>query len=639
MIYPNSDSCQQQLKGVEAIDYFIACQVTQELNQAQEPVFFHLLVALQWALRQGHSCLPLTQVMGKVLWDDSDGDSDQAGYQFPSLDELNNSLNSLAILADDNAPIVLDQQALYLRRYWQYEIEVAQILAQRMALSLLNKDEINICKDILNQLFTKAISINSNSNSNTDSEVDWQQVAVANALGRRLSIISGGPGTGKTYTITRLLATLQAVNGGRLKILMAAPTGKAAQRLKESIINAKQELKNTAIDDAIINSIPESASTLHRLLGFRPHSINLSFDAKHPLKCDVLLIDEVSMIDLPMMARILRALPETAHLILLGDADQLPSVETGSVLADISCHQHPGYLSAAAAQIQSISGQSVNINDKSNYSHLTLLTRSHRFGGEIGSIANEVIHAKAEESWQRLKQHEQNKIDFQYISSDKNTNQLSYVPDSLFESWIKQSCLFYFTKIVQSQTLKEAFSALAAFRILVPTKVGDRGVIRINQLIEHFLSNESLSKESLNQNNFTIKAGSYYRGRPIMVTQNSYAMNLFNGDVGLIWPNEQGKLFAWFEKEDGEYHQISIARLPSNETVYAMTIHKTQGSEFNHVAIILPQQELTILCPELLYTGLTRAKEHLYIISSEAVWKSSLKERSWRYSGLKNRLK
>jgi len=614
MIYADSAACQKQLNDIEAIDYFLASQITKELDLQEEAVLFHLLVALQWALRQGHSCLPLLEVAEKTFW--ADEDNNQPGYVFSSLETIHQCLKALAISVEDNAPIVLDQQALYLRRYWQYEVEVAQSIAQRMNLSPLSEQEQSKAKTIFSQLFNQ---------SSLNNDIDWQKVAVANALGRQLSIISGGPGTGKTYTVTRILATLQAVHDGQLKILMSAPTGKAAQRLKESIASAKEDLKINNVDNFIVNSIPEEATTLHRLLGFRPQSLKLTHNEKHPLKCDVLLIDEVSMIDLPMMARVLRALPDEARLILLGDADQLPSVETGNVLADIVCREHSGYQSDAASQIKSISGQAVPENNSSLYSHLTLLTQSRRFGGEIGAIATEVISAQSQLSWQRLKQNEQQSI---YLEQEKNS-ELTYLADPLYESWLSQSCKHYFLKISMADNLEKAFSALSAFRILLPTRVGERGVEHLNQIIEQLLRRK----------NKAINPGDNYKGRPIMVVQNSYATNLFNGDVGLIWPDDNGKLVAWFEKEEGQYRHISLARLPAIETVYAMTIHKTQGSEFNHVAIVLPKKTMSILSPELLYTGLTRAKEHLYIIGSEAVWKSALNERSWRYSGLRTRLK
>ncbi|MCU7833975.1 MAG: exodeoxyribonuclease V subunit alpha [gamma proteobacterium symbiont of Taylorina sp.] len=614
MIYSDSHACQQQLNSIEAIDYFMARQLTAELGQADNRLLFHLILALQWSLRQGHSCLPLNEVMDKTYW--LDPEKGQSGYYFPSLTEIKRCLDDLNISADDNTAIVFDNQMLYLRRYWQFEVEIARALKERLNLTVLNSKQQSKAKAVFSSLFPPNLS---------DTKTDWQQVAAANAPGRRLSIISGGPGTGKTYTVTRLLAVLQAVHDGQLKILMAAPTGKAAQRLKESIADAKVALKTNNINDAIIRSIPEDACTLHRLLGFRPQSLKLVHDSKHPLKCDVLLIDEVSMIDLAMMARVLRALPDTSILILLGDADQLPSVETGNLLADLTCQQHSGYLVEAVGQIQSISGQKVLQNKDSHYSHLTLLKQSRRYGrGEISALAIEVINAEAQLSWKRLMQNKQKIISPEYHEKE----QLSYFPDSLFESWLTQVCEYYFLKISTADDLSAAFFALASFRILVSKRAGRRGVEQLNQAIEQRLYHQ----------NKAIHPGKNYQGRPVMVTRNSYSTNLFNGDIGLIWPDDNGKLAAWFEKEEGTFRHINLSRLPSIETVYSMTIHKTQGSEFNHVAIVLPQQVSALLSPELLYTGLTRTKEHCYIITSEPIWKAALGERTRRFSGLKCRL-
>jgi len=619
MIYANSDSCQQQLNGIEAIDYFMAQYLTEQLTmvqrQTEDVLLFHLLLALQWSLRQGHSCLPLNEITDKkTFW--ADPDNDLPGYVFPSLNQIKQCLGDYAVLPDDHAPVVLDKQALYLRRYWQFEVEIADALVERMELIPQNSQQLSNARSIFSQLFSIDDSCD---------EPDWQQVAVANAPGRRLSIISGGPGTGKTYTVTRLLATLQAIHHGRLNIQMAAPTGKAAQRLKESIVKARIELKNTHIDEGIIQSIPEEAVTLHRLLGIRPQRLELLYDEKNHLKCDVLLIDEVSMIDLPMMARVLRALADTSILILLGDADQLPAVETGNVLSDLTSHLHPGYTAEAVDQIQVISGQPVPENNASHYSHLTRLTQSHRYGGgEIANIVTDVINIRIQDSWKRLQSKEQKQIQFEFIEKGL----FSYLPDTLFESWLIQACQYYFLKISTAESLKKSFSALSDFRILVASRVGERGVVQLNQSIEQYLS----------RNNKQIYPGKNYRGRPVMVLKNNYASGLFNGDVGIIWPDNKGKLAAWFETKADQYRSVSLSRLPAIETVYCMTIHKTQGSEFAHVAVVLPTHPSKILSPELLYTGLTRARDHLYIITSEAIWKTALRERTRRFSGLRSRL-
>ncbi|TCI02016.1 exodeoxyribonuclease V subunit alpha [Corallincola luteus] len=617
MSYRNSEQCQQQLADIEAIDYFFAQQMSLELAPQRPELLFHLLLALQWALRQGHSCLPLSQVANKLFWDDRE--ADKKGYLFPSQDRLADCLATISCAPDANKGVVYDAETglLYIRRYWLFEGEVAAALQSKLQLSPLSGQQQARLTGLLPQLFPVASAASL-------AEPDWQQVAVANAMGRKLSIISGGPGTGKTYTVTRLLAALQAAHECQLQIQMAAPTGKAAQRLKESIADAKCDMLKQGIDAAIVEAIPEQAATLHRLLGYRPQSLDLKFNREQPLRCDLLLIDEVSMIDLPMMARVLRALPDDATLVLLGDAEQLPSVEVGRVMADLTCAEHPGYSPQAAAQINELCGQQVPTAINANYDHLTLLTQSRRFGGEIGVFAKEVIEADIDATTKRLMDRCVQQISFQH----NDANQLSYINAAMVEEWLPLASAHYFLDIARASTLDEAFAALARFRVLVPTRVGDRGVEQLNVRIEQWLA----------QRNGRIKPEQHYAGRPVMVTQNSYSTGLFNGDVGLIWPMEDGRLAAWFEQEGLGYKRISLARLPQVETVYAMTIHKTQGSEFAHVALLLPEQESPLLTPELLYTGLTRAKQHLYVAGGQHIWRAALAQKSERYSGLAERM-
>ena len=248
-----------------------------------------------------------------------------------------------------------------------------------------------------------------------------------------------------------------------------------------------------------------------------------------------------------------------------------------------------------------------------------------------------VNEAKSHDSWQKLLEHQRHEIDF------KQNTSLNYFDDGLYKNWLVKACRHYYSKISTANNLQQAFEILESFRILLPTRVGERGVEQVNKTIEYLLQ----------QDNKTIRSEKNYSGRPIMVTQNSYNNNLFNGDIGLLWKNKQGQLTAWFEQEEikpntdsstttedkqkKHYRNISLARLPAVETVYAMTIHKTQGSEFDHVAIVLPQQNSKTLSPELLYTGLTRAKNQLSIITNHSVWEHALNNRSWRYSGLKER--
>ncbi|WAJ71457.1 exodeoxyribonuclease V subunit alpha [Catenovulum adriaticum] len=654
---------------------------------------FHLFLALQWHQRQGHSCLPLKHIAGITLWENEVEQTVQLnssatlpvaapaankpGFLFADHQQLTHLLNRLieyktkisTPVEPFQQPIIVENLLLklsassdnsschvttsnqnthdqsdhditapsntnttsthvYLRRYWQFENEVAQKIKEKSQHHPVSQQQIQAVKDIFTQLFPQTQAhLN---------EPDWQQVAVANALGRKLSIICGGPGTGKTYTVTRLLAALQASSladshkSNSLNIKMAAPTGKAAQRLKESICGAKEQLKAAGLDLQILDAIPEEASTLHRLLGIKPNQTMPKYNPLNLLECDLLLIDEISMIDLAMMARLLRALPDSTRLILLGDAQQLPSVETGNILADLVANYQVGVSPKAAEQIKQISGQAVVINPAQKADHISFLTKTHRFGGQIGEIAKEVITANPVNSWQRLSRHKMTPNEAEQLKLDQFSDspiELALIEPSQLETFINAACQQYYLAISRASSLKQAFDALAKFRILVPNRVGQTGVEQLNIQIE-----QALSKKIAN-----LKINQHYAGRPVMVTENSYTNGLFNGDIGLIWADENNKLQAYFETESG-YKKVSLARLPLVETVYAMTIHKTQGSEFSQVALILPEQTNPLLSPELIYTGLTRAKQKLIILAAKPIWYAALNTQLNRYSGLAHRL-
>ncbi len=621
MSYASSDRCLAQLQDVEAIDYFLATALQQSLNSDSD-MLFHLLLALHGSLRQGHSCLAINDVAGQWLW--ADMASDKSGYRFADAPALVALLESCHLHAEALKPLVFERERLYLRRYWTFETELADDLRARIQPQPLSSSQRVTARNTLGQLFPQA-PINLPGETPTAVEPDWQAVAVANALGRRLSIISGGPGTGKTYTVTRLLATLQAVAEGSLRIAMTAPTGKAKQRLQESIAEAKGQLANSGLDAALLDSIPEDAQTLHRLLGVRPNSTWLRHHRNNPLAVDLLLIDEASMVDLPMMTRVLRALPASAQLILVGDANQLPSIAVGSLLSDLASIPHPGYSAATVAAIQDLSGYQMPGASSESQDYISFLHKSHRFDGKggIGLLATEVISLAADSSWTRLQQARSEEL----LATSASQGQLTYIPPLKLEHWLERAVDYYYRHLATAADIESAFERLAQFRILVPTRVGQWGVEALNERIEALLA----------RRNPSIKPGCHYHGRPIMITRNHPSLNVYNGDVGLIWRDDNGKLEARFVQEGG-IRSINLGLLPEVESVYAMTIHKTQGSEFSHVAILLPEQPTKLLSPELLYTGITRAKAHCYIAAAESVWKRGLEKRTARNSGLKERL-
>lgn len=611
----SSEQCCGRLAGIEAIDYFLARQLLADLlpaTDARAPELFHLLLATSAAPRAGHSALPLTALAGELWW--ADEGEHKPGYRFAPVAELQALLAELAITPTDGAALVFERGHLYLRRYWQYEVEVAAALAARSRYQPLTPAQQQQARQLLDQLFGPPTA-----------ERDWQRLAVANALGRRLALICGGPGTGKTYTVARLLVAVQALAGNSLTLRLAAPTGKAAQRLGEALDKAKAELAGRGVAAATLDAIPARAATIHRLLGVVADSSQTRHHEHNPIDCDLLLVDEVSMLDLPLMARLLRALPEHAMLVLLGDADQLPSVETGSVLAELAPRPHPGYSAATVARVAALAGQQLPSGGDGTgaQDHLLFLSRSHRFGGQIGELAQRVIGGEAEASASVLEQ-------AACPPAELLSRQLvlSWCDDSDVTSWLAELVDHFYGQLLGAADLPAAFAALHGFRLLLPTRVGERGVEQLNPQIEQLLA----------QRFRHVRPGGNYAGRPLMVVENSYSTGLFNGDVGLVWPDGQGRLQAFFERGPGDYRQLSLARLPQVESVYAMTIHKTQGSEFGQVAILLPDGDNRVLGRELLYTGLTRARHGLHIAGSLGLWQQAVARRVARYATLGERL-
>jgi exodeoxyribonuclease V alpha subunit len=658
-IYNSFFQAQQQLADIEAIDYFFAKEMILALTKQnklnnfsveQQQLLIHLFFALSASLRSGHTCLPIA-LLAQQPWAksfDEQGQCSHEGYTFPESDTLHKILTVCELNADAEQPIIFENNCLYLRRYYQFEQALVQNIKVRLTTQL--PTSLDDTREVLKQLFPLADDeqISENTQNKT---VDWQKIAVANALNKNFTVIAGGPGTGKTYTVTKLLAALIMLNANQaLEIALVAPTGKAAQRLSESIINAIAGFKEL-INDDVLCAIPTQAKTIHRLLGVIPYSPNFKHNQNNLLNCDVLLIDEVSMVDLPMMTRIFRALKSTAKIILLGDADQLPSVAVGSVLADIAPRPHSGYSPNNVnylAQVCQLEVQQLNnaFEQTEHYSdHLSFLVTSRRFDGEggIGKLAAQVIKGKSTESWQLL------------LTANKSENsQLSLVEEEL-HIWLSPLIKEYYQGISHCSSIEDAFSLLAKFRILCVTRQGEFGVDAINQWVKEQLTSNANKPWNQAQQN--------YHGMPIMISENDYRLGLFNGDIGLLWrvndnadsysnnrtsghlssshlSSNSHHLMAFFElpkNDDGEAHFKTLlpSRLPKYDSVYAMTIHKTQGSEFEHVAMLLPKQSNNaLLSRELLYTGITRSKKHLTIASNKQVWQQGVVSEVKRHSGL-----
>ncbi|WP_448565289.1 exodeoxyribonuclease V subunit alpha [Thalassotalea ganghwensis] len=603
--YSYFEQASTQLYGISAIDYFLAKELTELLvnttaddkveSEAQiSEKTFHLVVTLSMAMRQGHSCLSLKEVATQRVgfMAQANGIVSHQGYQLPTLVELTALLENLAIRPEAGKPLVYANDNLYLRRYYLFEQEVrSYVNNSKSDQQLENTIEV---KQHLSTLF-----------SNESEELDWQHLAVANAINKRFSIIAGGPGTGKTYTVTKLLAAIISLSFNKsLTIALVAPTGKAAQRLSESLVKAIKGFEGQ-IDASILAQIPTNAQTIHRLLGVIPYQVNFRHHQENLLSIDVLIVDEVSMVDLPMMARIIRALPTHTQLIMLGDADQLPSVAVGSILADLAPRPFKGFTKANRDYLQEVTGYEQIPVSKSGQDHVTFLQKSRRFDdkGLVGQLATLVIESQAALSWSLLEQHN-----------------VVYSPESF--TWLEAIVKQYYAPLLSVKSLDEAFNILNQFRILSATRVGEFGVEKLNERVELILQGKSYAEQ-------------VYHGKPIMVTENDYSLDLYNGDIGIVWRQENGSFKVFFERQHGEYYGVLLSRLPRYQTVYAMTIHKTQGSEFSHLVMVLPiRNENNMLSRELLYTGITRAKQSLKVVSSKAIWCNAVEARVKRNSGL-----
>lgn len=550
------------------------------------------VMATSQALQEGHSCLFLPDWAGRGVAGSA------VGSTLPSLDDWLQQLAALPLEPGRNTPLVLDGERLYLRRYWQFEQNLAAALRPRLQTSPVA--HLERARAVLDTLFPPRT---------VGEPPDWQKVAAANALLQAFTVVAGGPGTGKTYTVTRLLACLIAClpieHDAPLVIRMAAPTGKAAQRLAESIAAARTELAGL-VPAAVLSAIPDSGTTLHRLLGVVRNRPGFRHNASNPLQLDVLVVDEASMVDLPLMTRLFQALPARCRVILLGDPDQLPSVAAGSVLADLAALAPCDY---SAQRLAALAGLGVTLDAaepgavEANY--LTTLRQSRRFdaSGGIGELARQVLAGDGAGSLQTLT-----------TAGDVLALQDRRRSAAAVTRWLDT----HYRPIAEARCLDDAFQALQRFRILCPARGGPWGVDAINRVALARMNPAGLA---------------HYCGKPIMITRNHHDLGLYNGDVGLLWPDDDGQLLAWFPVAGG-FRPMAPGRLPEHELVYAMTIHKTQGSEFDRVALVLPEQPSAGLTRELLYTAITRARNALEVVASESVWSAAVAQRVQRDSGL-----
>jgi len=555
-----------------------------------------------WAVAQGHTCLTLDAIPTSLM-----SATNQA--------ELPTALAASDLVGDSGEikPLILENDRLYLQRYHAYETKLAERLRQLMKAT---PNPVNVATlKPGNGLFPADAA-------NPDA-TNWQAVAALAALRHHFTVISGGPGTGKTYTIVRLLrvlieAALEKDETPPL-VALAAPTGKAAARMLESVRNGLDDMgADTNFDKQRVEAhIPQNARTLHRLLGLGGATTRPRFNADNPLPYDVVIVDEASMVDLPMMAKLADAIRDDARLILLGDRYQLASVESGSVLAEICANAG---VNRFTANQQAASGELITQpTEPATHAladHVVTLQTSRRFNADstIGQLAAAVNAGDVAAARTLL---EAGHSDLQYYDN-VDAAALNALMDRLADDY---------AALVDTTDPTLALAELGKQCVLTAVREGPTGSRTLNAGITERLARR-----------FDFNPGAiWYHGRPVIVTRNDYRSGLYNGDIGVALEHEPGQLRVWFLGDSGLRAFLPSA-LPAHETVYAMTVHKSQGSEFDAVTLVLPGVDLPVLTRELFYTGLTRARGQLVVYAESNVLARTIERRVRRVSGLAGRL-
>lgn len=580
------------------LDVSLAQSLARLAGEARDEVRLAIALASR-AVRQGHVCLDLARLAREGLAGDEEG-APAGAVPLPALAPWVAAVRDSPVVGEAApgaalAPLVLDRaDRLYLRRYWLHQESLADAIAARAAAAVEGIDE-GLLSDGLDRLFGAGSAAGA---------PDLQRVAARTAVSRRFCVISGGPGTGKTHTVVRILALAieQALAAGQAppRIALMAPTGKAAARLQEAVRAGAGSL---ACPLRVREAIPSVATTIHRALGAtRRGSAAFRRHRGDPLRADLVVVDEASMVDLALMARLFDALTPAARVVLLGDRDQLASVEAGAVLGDI-CNS--GVPRPAAPAPGGIAGDIVQ------------LRHSYRFAGGIGRLATAINAGDAAAAWAALS--EGSEVGWQAAAADGG---LGAEGEQLVRRGLEA---FH-----RAGDARQRLRALERFRVLCAHRRGPGGVETVNRQIEQLLADQGVLRIDDEQ----------YVGRPILVTRNDYQLQLFNGDVGIIAAagDGSGRRQAVFVAPGGGERRVSPARLPPHETVFAMSVHKSQGSEFDAVAVVLPPEPSPVVSRELLYTAVTRARERVTLIGPRAVIEHAVRHAIARASGLRERL-
>jgi exodeoxyribonuclease V alpha subunit len=513
------------------------------------------------ATAEGHVCIPLGAIA-----------SEFEGKSADALRELLLASGMAGMPQGEPLPLVLDgADRLYLRRYFDYERRLAENLVRRASLGAAPPAP--------------------------GAKPDWQKHAVALAMSRRLTVISGGPGTGKTTTVAALLGRILQENP-QARIALAAPTGKAAARMLDG-------LRAAVLPLVVGERLPSESHTIHRLLGVTPEAGRFRHDASNPLPLDALVVDEASMLDLALAARLVEAVPESARLVFLGDKDQLAAVEVGSVFAELSAREG----SPLAANV-------------------VWFTESYRFAADsgIGRLAADINAGEPDRALEWMKHGADESVNW---IDDAGAELLPATRERILEGYAP-----YLAALRAGVDDKVAvFRAFERFRLLCAVRDTPRGVREMNRMLERH------ARAQLDHPLDPAGRSSWYPGRPVMVMRNDYVLRLFNGDIGICLPDADGKLAVWFPGASDAWRAIAPNRLPEHEDAWASTVHKAQGSEFDTLMCVLPGKAGSVMVRELLYTAVTRARQRVTLAGGAEVFRAACLKQTERHAGLVERMR
>lgn len=610
-----------QTKLFSEIDLHFANFIS-KLSESDDPDIILGAALVSFVTLNGDVCLDLAAYAGKTLDKKTDPAMPEGYLICPELSKWINKLLSVNTVGKpgDFCPLIIDGTRLYLYRYWEYEKNLVDAIKQRVEKNDFKIPDTKKAEIVLSKLFPYSET----------GKTNWQKIATVVGFLKRISVVSGGPGTGKTYTIARILAFLCELLSSDLRIFLCAPTGKAAARLNESIRQAKQTID---CSDYVKNAIPDETFTLHRMLKSISGTPYFRYNCENKLPADVVVVDETSMVDIALMSKLVQALPVDARFILAGDSDQLSSVESGSVMGSLCKKDEPVIFSGAfCSYIKKLSGEDIKASSMGHEIEFSkrkkgmlsdcIIKLKERFrfedDGGIGELSSLVNAGEIEKTLSLLKRKDD--IAFKnFYSSDDFFKEIERRIDELVSD-LSMAC-----------SPVEALEKLNRFKILCAVRRGRFGSDKINSMAEKILFRKNRTTKKSSYNN------QWDNGRPILITKNDYKRELFNGDMGIIMPDQNlqnDQLYAFFPGRHGTARKFFPSQLPEHKTAFAITVHKSQGSEFDEILLVLPDKDNPALTREMIYTGITRARKKVTVCGTKRILALSISKRIDRASGL-----